>query len=223
MNEHVRRVARPLTPTPHPQGDTCSLAPTRGEGLLAGFAEPVEEAQAVFRLALDALAQPGRIQHITANHEVPTGLGHAMTALLLTLADSDTPVWLPAGVDAAVRTYLRFHCGCPLVDTPECAAFVAVPAGLTAPPLAHMAQGLPAYPDRSATLLLEVAALRADAGVCLSGPGIPTQRRLAVDGVPDDFWGEWRRNQQRFPLGVDVFLTCADQLCGLPRTTRMEY
>jgi len=204
----------------------CALptpSPARGEKLLAGFVEPVDEAQAVFRQALDALAQPGRIHGVVGRHEVPIGMGHAMTALLLTLADSDTPLWLPAGVDAAVHHYLRFHCGCPLLDAPECAALVAAPKGFAVPPLAQLAQGLPAYPDRSATLLLEVSALRAGEGVRLSGPGIATHRRLAVDGLPADFWLEWRCNQQRFPLGVDVFLTCADQLCGLPRTTLMEY
>lgn len=189
---------------------------------LAGFANPVDEAQTVFRLALDALAQPGRVKTIAGSHELPAGMGRAMAALLLTLADADTPVWLPAGVDPSVRAYLRFHCGCPLADEPSRAVFVAVPAGFAAPALPQLAQGDPAYPDRSATLLLEAAALREGQGMRLIGPGIPGERRLEAEGLPADFWAEWRRNHQRFPLGVDVILTQADRLCGLPRTTIAE-
>lgn len=188
----------------------------------AGFADPVDEAQAVFRAALDALARPGQLTAVSGRHELPAGLGHAMAALLLTLADADTPVWIPAAMDPAVAAYLRFHCGCPLVAEASQATFVAVPAGHAMPALSSLAQGDPAYPDRSATLLLEVSALDGRQGVQLSGPGIRGTRRLDVAGLPDDFWTHWKRNHQRFPLGVDVLFTQGEQICGLPRTTFVE-
>jgi alpha-D-ribose 1-methylphosphonate 5-triphosphate synthase subunit PhnH len=190
--------------------------------LLAGFDHPEEGAQASFRAALQALATPGLAQPVQAACGVPAGLAPAMTALLLTLVDVDTPLWLPDGVDASVRRFLRFHCGCPLVSEPGRARFVAVPAGFTAPALDVLDAGDPAYPDRSCTLLLEVAALSSGAAVTLSGPGIEHKRPLAVAGLPAGFWREWRANHQRFPLGVDVFLTQGGQVCGLPRTTRVE-
>ncbi|MNS82865.1 Alpha-D-ribose 1-methylphosphonate 5-triphosphate synthase subunit PhnH [compost metagenome] len=56
----------------------------------------------------------------------------------------------------------------------------------------------------------------------LSGPGIQTRQTLRAAGLPDGFWREWRRNHQRFPLGVDVFLTQGRRICGLPRSTRVE-
>ncbi len=83
------------------------------------------------------------------------GLSPALAALLLTLADPDTPVWLPAGRPAPARAFLRFHCGCPLVDQLDAATFVCVPAGHAMPALADCAQGQPAYPNRSATLIVE--------------------------------------------------------------------
>ncbi|MFU2051372.1 phosphonate C-P lyase system protein PhnH [Bordetella hinzii] len=189
---------------------------------LAGFSAPVDEAQASFRLALDALAQPGRVTAMTGSQELPPGLSRAMTGLLLTLADADTPVWLPPGVHPSVAAYLRFHCGCPLTGEAALAAFVAVPAGHAAPELSQLAQGDPAYPDRSATLILEVAGLAQAPGVNLAGPGIPGRRQLAVQGLPEGFWAEWKRNHQRFPLGVDVFFTQAERLSGLPRSTIVE-
>ncbi len=140
---------------------------------LAGFAAPVDEAQASFRQALDALAQPGRVTAMPGSQALPPGMGRAMTALLLTLADADTPVWLPPGLHPAVAAYLRFHCGCPLTEEAALATFVAVPAGHAAPALSQLAQGDPAYPDRSATLILEVDGLAQDAAPAWPGPASP--------------------------------------------------
>ena len=60
----------------------------------------------------------GRVLEIEADCGVPAGMSPAMVALLLTLVDVDTPLWLPAGVDDEVRAFLRFHCGCSMVDQP---------------------------------------------------------------------------------------------------------
>lgn len=190
--------------------------------LLPGFDDPVAGAQTTFRAALQALAHPGRVHTVDAPCGVPAGLSPAMTAMLLALADVDAPVWLPAGVDEGVRGFLRFHCACPLVEDPRQARFVAVPAGFAAPALDRCDAGDPAYPDRSATLLIDVQGLDSGAALTLSGPGIPGTRALCVAGLPAGFAAQWAANHALFPLGVDVFLTQGRQLCGLPRTTRME-
>jgi len=190
--------------------------------LLPGFADPVNDAQATFRTALDAMAHPGRVVETTAASGVPTGLSPALAALLLTLVDVDTPLWLPDGIDSGVLDFLRFHCACPIVPSPSLARFACVPAGFAAPALSACHPGDPAYPDLSTTLLIEVESLEAGAEVTLSGPGIQTRQALRAAGLPDGFWREWRLNHQRFPLGVDVFLTHGRQLCALPRSTRVE-
>jgi len=187
-----------------------------------GFADAVTQSQQTFRAALQALAHPGSVQPLAPDCGVPPGLSPGMTAMLLALADVDAPVWLPPGVDDAVRQFLRFHCGCPLVDAPSQARFAAVPAGHAAPALEHCHPGDPAYPDTSTTLLLEVESLDSGAAVTLSGPGIATQRTLRVAGLPAGFWAQWRANHQLFPLGVDVFLVQGNRLCGLPRTAIAE-
>lgn len=212
------------TPTDMP---TCMQASTpipaaASPRLLPGFDDPVHDAQSTFRLALHALAHPGSVQRLTAKSGVPAGLSPAMTALLLTLVDVDTPLWLPPGVHADVPAFLRFHCACPIVPSPALARFAAVPAGCEAPALSACHLGDPAYPDLSTTLLLEVTSLTAGAAVSLTGPGIQTRQALLASGLPDGFWREWRMNHQRFPLGVDVLLTQDQRFCGLPRTTRVE-
>ena len=188
---------------------------------LAGFSDPVADAQQTFRLALQAMAAPGRVHTLAPSCEVPSGFGAALSALLLSLADTDTPVWLPPDTSAQALTFLRFHCASPMVDLPLAARFVAVPAGATAPALTDLDAGQPDYPDRSATLMLEVSSLEQGQAVTLRGPGIRDTQVLRAT-LPDGFWREWRRNHARFPLGVDVFLTCGAQFCALPRTTLVE-
>ena len=82
--------------------------------------------------------------------------------------------------------------------------------------------GDPAYPDQSATLLIEATDLERGRALTLSGPGIQDRAALHVDGLEEGFWREWRLNHQRFPLGVDLFLTQGRRICGLPRSTRVE-
>jgi len=202
--------------------------------LLPGFSDPVNGAQSTFRSLLHALSHPGTVVPLRADATdttVPPGFSSAMTALLLTLVDSDTPLWLPPGISDATRQFLRFHCACPFVDTPSEARFVAVPAGFTVPALHTCNQGDPAFPDRSTTLIIEVEALYAptaaqiqnsEPAFVLSGPGIEHIQSLAVHGLPDDFVVQWRGNHQHFPLGVDVFFSFDTAVCGLPRTTRLE-
>lgn len=203
-------------------------------GLLAGFTDPVKGAQSTFRSLLKALSHPGTIIALGADATdtgMPRGLSAAMTAMLLTLVDCDTPLWLPPRISEATRQFLRFHCACQFVETPGAARFVAIPAGFSPPALNTCHQGDPTFPDRSATLIIEVEALHAptvaqtqngEPSFVLTGPGIEHTQALAVHGLPDDFLQQWRRNHQHFPLGVDVFFSCDQMVCGLPRTTRVE-
>jgi alpha-D-ribose 1-methylphosphonate 5-triphosphate synthase subunit PhnH len=201
---------------------TQPILSTPAAALLPGFNNPVDDAQQVFRAALQAFAHPGRLQTLPVASGLPDGLSPALAALLLTLADPDTPVWLPAGVPAAARAFLRFHCGCPLTDDAGAAAFVCVPAGYAMPALADCAQGDPAFPDRSATLLVEVGSLADGDTLTLRGPGIETTQVLRVAGLPADFRAGWRANNAGFPLGVDLLLACGDRFCALTRTTLVE-
>lgn len=190
--------------------------------MLPGFDDPVAGAQAVFRSVLHALSHPGRIVELTPACGVPPGLSPAMTAVLLALADGDAPLWLPPGASGDVARFLRFHTGSRVMGRPAMATFVAIPAGFPMPELADLNPGDPSYPDRSATLVLEVQSLRDGTPYTLSGPGIPDTQALAIQGLPPDFPVQWQANHERFPLGVDVLLTSGRLLCGLPRTCRME-
>ena len=69
--------------------------------LEAGFADPVHDAQRSFRAVLDAMSRPGRIAQITGV-TAPGPLGAAAGAVLLTLVDHETRLWLDPDAAAEI-------------------------------------------------------------------------------------------------------------------------
>ena len=121
-----------------------------------------------------------------------------------------------------MRAYLKFHCGCPIVERSQDAAFGLVTDPENMPRLALFAQGLDQYPDSSASLLLQVPSLEEGPAVTLKGPGIRDTATIRAAGLPAWFWNDWRLNAAQFPLGVDIFLTCGEAVIGLPRSILAE-
>jgi alpha-D-ribose 1-methylphosphonate 5-triphosphate synthase subunit PhnH len=199
------------------------------QSMVAGFDSEAFGSQAVFRVALQALSHPGQILTMPTDAQLPQS-GHGAAALLLLgLLDADTTVWMSESLaqsDAAA--WLRFHTGCLCVSDPHEAQFLWLAQGQDQgqdpnwPSLAQLRQGSDAYPDQSATCVIEVQGLQPNAsGWVLQGPGIATQQALRVQGLTADFQAQWADNHGRFPQGVDVFLTTPTQVVGLPRTTRI--
>ncbi|MCR9256800.1 MAG: phosphonate C-P lyase system protein PhnH [Alphaproteobacteria bacterium] len=191
--------------------------------LKPGFADPIAGSQDAFRGLLAAMSYPGSIHRVHLPEGHPAPLSAATAAVLLTLTDGETPLWLDEQADqGAVRAYVAFHSGAPVVDDLATARFAAIAAPRTMPALDRFAPGDPAYPDRSATLILQIEDLEGGETVTLTGPGIETTRTVAPKGLPADFWAQWDRNRMLFPCGVDVILTTGDSLMALPRTVHAE-
>ena len=188
--------------------------------MTAGFSDPVHQSQAAFRALLAALSEPGTIQVLPGAVAAPEGLCAAAATALLTLADYETPLWLPPALrDGAAGAWLRFHCGASLADVPAEASFAVVGGDDTAPALADFAPGTDLFPDRSATVIVQCAALEGGESVLLFGPGIETRREIAPRGLRPGFWAEVTANAALYPLGIDIILASGEAVIGLPRST----
>lgn len=188
-----------------------------------GFSDPTIGSQSVFRTIMDAVARPGAIADLSFAPDPPTGLGRAAGAVALTLFDFETPVWLDPAINRdRAQAWLRFHCGCPVTADPAAAAFAIVTDLTKAPLLSAFNIGDAKYPDRSTTVLLEVAALTGGQAVTLRGAGIKGTTTVSPDGLPADFWRQLAENNAGFQFGVDVLLVRGDQLMALPRSVRIQ-
>lgn len=183
------------------------------ESMQGGFADAPVDAALAFRAALEAMARPGTV-HGVAGASAPAPLSTAAAVLALTLCDPETPVWLGVSLDTeAIQGWFRFHTGAPLVDRAD--AMFAFGRWGEMLPLTDFRIGTPEYPDRSATLIVEVEEL--GTAHRLTGPGIQDRAGLTV---PDP--AAFHLNAALFPLGLDFYLCAGSQLAALPRTTRVE-
>lgn len=193
-----------------------------GDQIHAGFSDPVFQSQSAFRALLAALSEPGLACEIGVPVEAPTGLEPATAVALLTLADYETPIWLPAALrDGPAGAWLRFHCGAALVEDPARAAFAVIDGAAAEPKLAAFHAGDDQFPDRSTTVLVQCAGLDGGEPVTLEGPGIAGQRSIAPTGLRPGFWAEVADNVTLYPLGVDLLLVHGAQVLGLPRSTQI--
>ncbi len=191
--------------------------------LLPGFSNPVHDAQRSFRSVLDAMARPAHCRTLPEPAGIPDGWTPALTALALTLFDQDTPVWLdPAVASRQAEAYLRFHCGCPLTDRKDRAAFAVIADMENAPPLHAFPIGEPQYPERSVTLIYAIESLTGGTALRWQGPGIKGSIEAAPKGLPAGFIRQWADNHALYPSGVDVILTAGSQVMCLPRSISIE-
>ena len=191
--------------------------------LEGGFAEPVLDAQAIFRAVMDAMARPASIAKVALPAAPPAPLTPLAGTIACTLLDADTPLWLDPllGEGAAVAAWLGFHTGTRVAAAPAEAAFALIGDPSDMPSLDRFAQGTQEYPDRSATLILQLKSLEGGAPLTLRGPGINGETTIASLGLPADFARQWKQNTKRFPRGVDLILTAGDSLACLPRSARL--
>lgn len=187
-----------------------------------GFPDPVHDSQGCFREALQALSTPGAVVPSKPALNAPPPLLAPAAAILLTLLDSDCTLWLSASLrQREVFAFFRFHTGCKIVSEIGDAQFALVHDELELPRLACFEWGSDEYPDRSATLIVQVGQLAEQGAWRLTGPGIEHSRSVRAGALPLWFVGDWASVHASFPRGIDMFLCTDAQLMALPRTTQI--
>jgi alpha-D-ribose 1-methylphosphonate 5-triphosphate synthase subunit PhnH len=189
----------------------------------ANFPSSVLSAQSTFRAILDATSRPGSIQPITGVIEAPQPLSPGAAAVALTLCDHDTSVWIDSGLSAStpVGEWLRFYCGCPIVQNPREAAFAFASEPKALPPFDAFNLGTAEYPDRSTTIVLQVQSFEAGPRLDLTGPGIRDRVSFRADPLPADIAARLAFNRGLFPRGLDLMLVTHNAVAALPRSVHV--
>ncbi len=188
-----------------------------------GFADLARDSQRVFRAVMTAMSRPGAIVNIDVGLVPPAPLAHGAAALALALCDFETPIWLdPSLSQGDARDYLRFHTGAPIVEAAERAAFAFFAGPPGAAEIDAFSLGSQEYPDRSATLIVQVRSLAANPGWRLTGPGVDGEAFLEAGPLSADFVERRRALRGLFPRGLDFIFVAETRAAALPRTTRIE-
>jgi alpha-D-ribose 1-methylphosphonate 5-triphosphate synthase subunit PhnH len=179
--------------------------------------DPVHDTQATFRVVLEALSRPG------CKHRLPIAANHAtgnpwLTAVLLALLDHE--VSFVALADPATDTFVRARTSARLAPMADADFVLAGTDSLTPDLVRALKRGSLAYPNESATLIVDVRDGAEDT-YRLTGPGVQyeVQCRLALKKEIVAALAEVNAN---YPCGIDVLLVDAEErITGLPRTTHI--
>ncbi len=191
--------------------------------LASAFDDPALASQTVFRTVMEALARPGQARPLPSSLSVPPPLSKTAAAVALTLLDYETPFWLDPGLDAAsaVAAWLKFHTGAPQTAEAAQAAFAFVSDPAAVPAFEAFSPGSLEYPDRSTTLVMQVASFSQGHALALSGPGIAGTTSFSAQPLPLDFRARLIANREMFPRGVDLILVSETAVAALPRSVRI--
>ncbi len=194
--------------------------------------DEVRDSQRHFRSILDSVAYPGTIRHLDpVELTPPQGLTRSSVLVAFALLNSDVSFHL-VNMDEGSAAYLSLNTRAAHLSI-ESATFVFAD-GPTSPELLDGIHcGTLLYPDTAATLVVQVSALSASplaGGVKLmfQGPGVNETAPVFVLNLNPDLLLALQARNAEFPLGVDTFMTCDDELgrpcvLGIPRTTKVVW
>ena len=189
---------------------------------LPGFKNPVFDTQRIFRRLMRTMSLPGTVVTI-AGIDLPAfeGVMPASAATLMALADRETAVWIDGDLcPSGISDYLRFHTGAPAAKQRQEAVFALIDGRSGASAFDGFNPGTDEYPDRSATVIVQVEGFGTGQAKIIDGPGIKEPREISVQGLVAGFWSRWTANQGKYPRGVDLFLVSGEDVLGLPRSVR---
>ncbi|HEY7467607.1 MAG TPA: phosphonate C-P lyase system protein PhnH [Dehalococcoidia bacterium] len=176
--------------------------------------------QQTFRVLLSAMARPGSIGRMPVP-EVP-GQSRLLTVAEALVDHEVTFAVLPERpelIDAVLRLTGSRQAAV------EAADYVFCESASLAETLGRVKDGTLEYPDASATVVCEVAAVeeRGPDAVGLSGPGIKGTLRVQVGGFGLESRAAFRVRNALPPTGVDVvFVSAAGHVTCLSRYTKLE-
>ncbi|MHC1548619.1 phosphonate C-P lyase system protein PhnH [Phyllobacterium sp. K27] len=189
-----------------------------------GFTDTVLNSQEIFRALMDAMANSGRVLSVSDLALAPSPLSPVAASIAATLFDHDATVWCDKPVKASQDAigWLKFHTGLELTNDPSHADFALVSDIATMPSFDAFAKGTSEYPDRSTTIILQVAGFDGPQKLTLEGPGIKDTQVFAPSEIPKMFMEQWTANRGAFPRGIDLIFAGNGALAALPRTTRIS-
>ena len=191
--------------------------------------DEVFDAQENFRLLLDSMARPGKI-NVLPDMDIlpPTGINKSSTLIALSLLNADASFISIATNSQEITNYLALNTGA-IVASINTADYIFL-NGDQAPALIDSAKhGNLSYPEESSTLIIDVNKISISpilnaVQLILKGPGIETETVVYIDGINPHLLQAIKELNLEFPLGIDLMLTDKqNNLICIPRSNRFVY
>ncbi len=191
--------------------------------------DTVFDAQQHFRLLLDSMSRPGKINTFPAADILPpAGLNHAAALTGFTLLNPDVTYYIAGDNSEDIATYLLVNTASRQADIAT-ADYIFLPQGYYADALYDAQTGTPIYPEDSATLIASAHLIskqphEGSLAITLKGPGVNGEAEVFVSGINPQLLDFIKEQNSEYPLGIDVII--ADEhnnILGIPRSNKFTY
>lgn len=189
--------------------------------------DPVRASQYIFRVLLDALANPGTIRPLIVHPLIAADASSVqpyIASLLVTMLDHEVSLHIAQADDADALRDLVVRRTRVAMALASDADFVVAAADMDSSLPEQLKRGSLEFPDDGATLVVRVPSLTdpdvTGLNLALRGPGIPETRSLRVSGIGAGTIESRNHAVANYPTGIDLLLTDdAGMVAGIPRTT----
>lgn len=183
--------------------------------------DEVFDSQKVFRMLLDAMANPGRRCTIRPQSQKLFGGDPDLLAVAMTLLDASVSFCAPDAPELTEQMVLLTH---GKAVTPGQADYLFFSTLEQLPSLIEGAkEGTLENPHTSATLIVKIPQEQEEQRVLLSGPGVDGQMETTLPSSVMQAVRLRDNQEYEYPQGIDyIFLLPESELLCIPRLVRME-
>ena len=189
--------------------------------------DEVFDAQEHYRLILDSMARPGKINTLPPlNINEPMDINNASALIAFALLNTDASFCAPE--DETVSNFIKLHTSAKVAEM-ENADLVFVSGLRDDDFISSLKTGTLPYPENSATVIADVTRISAAAmsnclQLTLKGPGVKDTATVYVAGLSTVLLDDLKEQNLEFPLGIDLMLTDShNQMICIPRSNDFSY
>ncbi len=187
--------------------------------------DPVFDAQTHFRLLMDSMARPGKLNVLNGVMIAPPASLNPASALVgLALLNADVTYYATENAGVIADYFVTNTASRPApVDVAD---FVFLPGNQASETLTEAKIGTLSYPETNAFVVIDVETISAEptpdsVPITLAGPGVNGETRVFVRGLNPDLLLTIRQKNVEYPLGLDTILTGKDnKICCIPRSNQ---
>jgi alpha-D-ribose 1-methylphosphonate 5-triphosphate synthase subunit PhnH len=189
----------------------------------------VFDAQEHFRLLLDSMSRPGKINTFPAVEIFPPeGLTRGAALTGFALLNPDATYFICGENAEQIADYLLINTAAQQAEI-STTDYVFIPEGYFDESLSAARTGIPTYPEDSATFIIDCELISEgphgnSVQINLSGPGVNGEATVFVSGISADLLDFVKEQNSEYPLGLDMIITDGyNNVIGIPRSNKFSY
>ncbi len=189
----------------------------------------VFDAQEHFRLLLDSMSRPGKINTFPSLEIFPPeGLNHAAALTGFALLNPDANYFIAGENQEAIAEYLLINTASQSAEI-STADYVFIPEAWFGDDLYEARTGTPTYPEDSATFIAGCELISGQPHgqsikLTLRGPGVNGEAEVFVSGLSPDLLEFVKEQNSEYPLGLDLIIADRyNNVIGIPRSNKFSY